>query len=241
MSDSEIRKLPPEAEALLDDPQLAGLRYRGPGLPKEGKALQPSEPAKVGESPFLIFQTDAEYIQIAQVVWENRPTPLGSLGDGNGFPTLKRERPRFTVDKPKPDVVPPVWEYAGWLIASPQFVSTLRAFDADAIETVEIDWIYADGQKLDGYVFLDVRRVVHAYDYRRSVVYVQMGANGKFISNLGVPRALKRDLPSGVHVFREAYWRHQCFFSRELARALMQMQAPGFYFEDPAGRGAVKF
>jgi hypothetical protein len=241
MNESDLRRLPSEAEQLLDDPQLAGLRYRGPGIPKDGKALQPSQPPKVGESAFLLFATDAEYIQMASVVWENCPSPRGSLGDGNGFPTLKSERPRFTVDKPKPAEVPAVWDYAGWLIASAQFVETLRAFDADPIETVEIDWIYADGQKLDGYVFLDLRRVLHAYDYRRSVVYVQMGASGKFISNLGVPRALKRDLPSGVHVFREAYWRHQCFFSRELARALVQTQGKGFYFEDPAARGPVTF
>jgi hypothetical protein len=68
-----------------------------------------------------------------------------------------------------------------------------------------------------------------------------MGESGKFISHLGVSSALKRDLPSGVHVFSEAYWRHECFFSRELAQALVQTQEKGFSFEDPAGRGPVKF
>ncbi|HEY0685288.1 MAG TPA: DUF1629 domain-containing protein [Steroidobacter sp.] len=249
MSELDIPKLPPDALALLDDPQLADLKYRGPGLARAGKVLEPSQPAKVGDSPFLILKTSAEYMRPSNVVWQNPPSPRGMLGEGRGFPTLRSTRPHFTEDQPKPAELSHAWEYEGWLVASPQFAATIRAFDPEAIETVEIEWVFADGQKLDGYVFLDVRRLLHAYDYRRSVVYVEIGEKGKYISNLGTPRALKPDLPANVHLFREAYWRHQVLVSRELAKALTQALGQtrpraarrDIYFEDPARVGAVKF
>lgn len=249
MSELDIPKLPPEAQALLEGPQLADLKYRGPGLSPAGKVLRPSQPAKVGESPFLIFRTSVDCLRPSNVAWKNPPWPRGLLGEGRGFPTLRDTRPHFTEDQPKPAKYSQAWEWEGWLIASPQVAATMRAFDPDAIETVEIDWVFADGKKLDGYVFLDVRRLLHAYDYERSVVYVEIREKGKYISSLGVPRALRSDLPANVHVFRESYWRNEVFVSRELAQALahaLAWQRPrgverDVYFEDPARRGAVKF
>jgi hypothetical protein len=233
----DIPQLPVDALELLDDPQLAGLRSRGPGIPNAGKTLRPSQPPHEGESPFVIFRTDFEYMRASTVEWVNEPIPSGASGDGKGFPTLRNGRPHFTEDQSKPAQLQGAWEYSSWLIASAKFAATLRAFDPTVIETVEIDWSYADGQKLDGYVFLDVTRLLYAYDYRRSVVHVQIKESGKFISGLGAPRTLKRDLPSDVHVFRESYWRFEIFFSREIARALLAAEPCGFYFEEPATGG----
>lgn len=235
------RNLPPDAEELLNDPQIADLRPRAPGLPPAGKTLTPSHPACEGESRFVIFRTDFEHVKAAKVEWTNQPDPPGSLGRGAGFPSLRNVRPYFTENRPKPAEPQGAWDYAGWLIASAEFAATARKFDAGAIETVEIDWIYADGRKLDGYVFLDVTRLLHAYDYRRSVVNVQIKQSGKFISCLSAPRALKRDLPANVHVFRESYWRGEVFVSRELAKALQEVAPIGFYFEDPASGGTARF
>jgi hypothetical protein len=172
--------------------------------------------------------------------WMNKPFPSGSLGRGNGFSTLRDVSPRIEVDGPKPDEIGGAWGYDNWLIASSKVVATISAFDPAAIEVVEIDWIYADGKELDGYVFLDVMRLLYAYDYRRSVVNVEMGEFGKFIANIGAPAALKPDLPTGIHVFREAHWRHDIFFSRALAKALLQAEPKGFYFRDPARHGAAR-
>lgn len=233
----DIPQLPPDALELLKAPQLADLRSRGPGMPTAGKTLPPCQPPHEGESPFVKFRTDFEYMQPSTVEWLNEPFPAGSLGDSKGFRTLRNARPQFTEDQSKPAQLQGAWEYSSWLIASPKFAATLRAFDPTVIETVEIDWTYADGQKLDGYVFLDVTRLLYAFDYQRSVVHVQIKDSGKFISGLGTPTTLKRDLPTDVHVFREAYWRYQIFFSRELARALLAAEPCGFYFEEPATGG----
>jgi hypothetical protein len=241
MSELDIPKLPPDALELLNDPQLSDLRPRAPGLPKAGKTITPSQPPTAGESPFVIFRTDFEHVRDANVVWSNAPSARGPLGRGRGFPALRNTRPSFTEDQPKPSQSRGAWRHSGWLIASPRFATVIRAFDPGAVETVEIDWIYADGQRLDGYAFLDVTRLLYAYDYRRSVVNVEIDNSGKYIASLSAPRALRRDLPADVHVFREAFWRFEVFFSRELARALLEVEPHGFYFEDPATGGQVAF
>lgn len=242
MSEFDPPKLPPDAEELLNDPQLADLRYRGPNIPKAGKALRPADPPALGESRFLLFRDDFEYAQVGKLTWMNQPTPRGALGAGRGFPTLQREVPRFMMDRPKPAQVEDAWTYGEWLIASRRFVEIVMSYDPAPIETVNIDWSYADGRRLDGYAFVDVRRLLHAYDYRRSVVFVEIDDTRKYISSVGAPRALRPDLPADAHIFRDAYWRQQLFFSRELAKALVQAGImKGFYFEDPASVGAVKF
>lgn len=235
MSELDIPTLPPDGLELLKDPQLADLRPRAPNLPRAGKTLRPSQPAKEGESRFVIFRTDYDFVQAANVVWTNEPKPPGSLGRGAGFRSLQNTRPHFTEDRPKPTPSSGAWEYASWMVASPRFAAVIRQFDPAAIEAVEIDWVYACVQKLEGYAFLDVTRLLHAYDYRRSVVNVKIHETGKkLISSLSSPRALKADLPADVHVFREAYFRGDVFFSRELAKALLEVEPLGFYFEDPA-------
>ncbi|GFE82343.1 hypothetical protein GCM10011487_43430 [Steroidobacter agaridevorans] len=194
----------------------------------------PSNPAKAGESRFVVIRTDFDYVQPSNVVWVNQPNPPGWLGHGAGFASLRDGRPRFTEDQPRPAQVSGGWNYASWMIVSPRFAATIRRFDPDVIETVEIDWEFADGQKLEGYAFLDVTRLLHAYDYRRSVAHVKIHESGQKFIHLGAPTALKADLPANVHVFREAYFRGDVFCSRELARALLEAEPHGFYFEDPA-------
>jgi hypothetical protein len=232
--------LPPGMVEILQDPRVLELKPRPATMPKAGVTLKPSNPPPVGESPYLLFVVEYDEASGAPVDWVNEPANSGSMGRGRGFKGLS-ERPHFTEARAKPAKLRDAWAWTSWLIASPAFAQLLRRFDPDVIDTIDFDWVFADGGKLDGYQFLDVRRSLNAYDYARSVVYVEADATRKYVRGLGSPRALKADLPRGLHVFREAYFQDEIFFSRELAQALVTVGLRCFHFEDPARRMPVEF
>jgi hypothetical protein len=242
MSDAdEIGKPPPDALALLKDPRLEGLEYRGPRRSKAGAVLKPSDPPNVGDSPYVLFRVDYEEASTAKVTWTNEPPGLTSLlemGSGKGFARLT-ETPHFEEERPRPAAPREAWVYTGWLIASPRFAEIVRQHAGDSIATVPVDWVFADGKKLDGYVFLDVLPLIHAYDYQRSQVAVRIGERGPYISSLGYPRALRRGLRADLPIFRDAFRRNDIFVSRDLARVLLAAKLRGFDFEDPARQGST--
>jgi hypothetical protein len=161
-------------------------------------------------------------------------------GQGLGFPSVT-ERPRIEESLKKPAVRANLFFYRSWLIASAAVVETLRQFDAEAIETVDIDWVFEDGQRLDSHVFLDVRRRIYAYDYRRSAVIVEMEKGEKRFAGLGHPRALKPEIDPAVNVFRDAHHRSDIFMSRALAKVLSGAVPRGIRFEDPVSVETVTF
>src|SRR5690606_7888107 len=73
--------------------------------------------------------------------------------------------------------------------------------DPDAIETRAVDWIFADGTRLEGYSFVDVVRRLDAYDYARTAIIVEMETGRRFIAGLARPRALKRDIDPAINAF----------------------------------------
>jgi hypothetical protein len=236
--------LPAGMVEILKDPRVLALQPNPPTMPKyrfeAGITLKPSNPPAVGDSPYLLFVVDYEDASAAKVEWTNEPGDSGRMGWGKGFAALK-VRPNFTEARAKPSRLRGAWAWTRWLITSPEFAQILHRFDPDAIETVDMDWTYTDGGKLDGYRFLDVHRLLHAYDYARSVVHVGADATRKYVRELGSPRALLAELPHDVHVFREAYFKYDVFCSRELAKALVTAGLRGFHFEDPARRTRVEF
>ena len=233
---------PADALEILKDPRLAGLKYRGPGRSKAGAILAPSDPPGVGDSPYVLFREGYANASPAKVTWVNDMPGLTSLlaaGKGKGFSRIT-VRPHFTEERRRPARPSDVWTYTAWLVASPRFAGIVRSFAPHAIETMEIDWVFADGSKLDGYVFLDVLPLVDAYDYKRTEVAVSIGERGPYISALGYPRALRRDLPTDLVIFRDQFHRHNIFVSRELARALLAARLRDFDFEDPARQGPTE-
>jgi len=175
------------------------------------------------------------------VTWVNEPQTLAFLsrtGEGQGFP-LVTERPRFEQSTNKP-IARHVWIYCGWLITSPAFAGIVRRFDPTVVETVDIDWISADGP-LDGYSFFDVRRRVSAYDYARTRLIVQMHNGKKSVMDLADPSALKADIDPAIHVFRDAFYRANIFVSRALAKTIFEAEVRGIRFEDPASVDTVTF
>jgi hypothetical protein len=238
---ANLPQIPPEFETLLKDPRLDGMQDRPPGMPRDQRVLQPANPPVVGESPFLLLREWDEGSSGA-VEWLNKPADIAVLQDsgrGRGFKLT--ETPRFVERKKKPARHVDAWSYYNWMIVSPAFADIARSFDAEAIETLPIEWEFSDGLRLDGYQFFDVRRLVHSYDYHRSAVRVEMKRGKKFVAGLAHPRAVKRDLDPTLRIFRDAFNREDIFMSRDLARALTQAGMHGIRFEDPVNIDAVVF
>ncbi len=228
------------ATGLLNDPRLADMKDSPDPRARSTRILEPRDPPKPGESRYLRMCQEWDE-RIGGVTWVNEPQTMafGSrTGEGQGF-SLVTERPRFQQSTKKPRARH-VWIYSGWLIASPVFADIVRRFDPGVVETVDIDWLSADGQ-LDGYSFLDVRRRVPAYDYARTRLVVQMHNGTKSISRLSHPQALKADIDPAVHIFRDEYYRASIFMSRPLAKTIVEAGVRGIRFEDPASVDTVSF
>lgn len=239
----DLPKQPPEFEEILKDPRLEGMQDAPKWLPREFRILQPENPPVAGESRYLLFREYNEE-RFGNVKWLNKPSSgmdlLFRMGEGRGFGPLT-EQPRFKESKKKPAQRVDAWSNLSWLIVSPGFANVLRQFDPEVIETVPIDWEFTDGRKLDGYQFLDIKRRIDAYDYRRSAVRVEIKDGRKFVAGLAHPRALKPGIDPKFHVFRDAYFRKDIFMSRELASALIKANMQGIRFEDPVSIHTVRF
>jgi len=238
----DLPQPPPEFSAILQDARLEGMVDAPPHLPRARRILQPANPPRAGESAYLLFrQYNTE--SFGKVDWLNKPPGMNfvmSTGKGQGFPLIT-EQPKFRERKKKPARRVDAWVYSSWLIVSPAFAEIMRSFDAGVIETLPIDWEFSDGTKLDGYVFLDVKRRLYAYDYARSEVWVEIQEGRKFVAGLGHPRALKPEIDPSFHIFRDAFHRPDIFMSRALARALSEAGMHGIRFEDPASIDTVEF
>jgi hypothetical protein len=240
MSEENIPILPPDGEALFTDPRLEGLTDPLPGFPPSERLLEPTDPAQVGDSEFLIMRSISES-RGGRVTWVNKPEgrAYADQGNGRGF-WLFKDPPVFQEACKKPKQPADFWPYLGWFIASPKMVEILSRFDPSVIDTVAIDWTFSDGKKLDGYVFLDLRRRIHAYDYRRTAVLMARDRGHTFIHRFMYPRTLKPIPDPKVNIFREAYSR-EVFVKRELAKELSLAGIKGNFFEDPAAIGTVQF
>lgn len=237
----DLPKLPPEAEALLDDPRLADMADALPGFPRTRRILAPRHPPAAGESRYLSLCAENDEA-LGDVVWLNKPNGLSfglRTGRGLGLSLITR-RPRIEERKSNPGDRVDVWSFRGWLVASARFVEIAREADPDAIETLAVDWIFADGTRLEGYSFVDVVRRLHAYDYARTSIIVEMEKGRRFIAGLARPRALKRDIDPAIHAFRDDAYRSEIFVSRLLAKALAQGGVRGIRFEDPVSVDAVQ-
>jgi hypothetical protein len=238
----DLPRLPPEAVALLDDPRLMDMKDARPGFPRARRTLEPRDPPKRGESRYLMFGEENRE-RFGDIKWVNEPQGLAfhlRTGPGLGFP-LVTGRPRLEESIAKPRVRAQVFFYRSWWVASSVFVDILRRFDPGAFETLEIDWLFADGQRLDGYVFVDVTRRIHAYDYARTAVIIEIEKGQKRIARLGLPKALKQDIDSALHAFRDAYHRSDVFMSRALAKTIVDAGMPTIRFEDPVSTDTVRF
>ena len=85
-----------------------------------------------------------------------------------------------------------------------------------------------------------VRRVVQAYDWKRSTVLVEHDETRKYIAGLGMTRALRPELPADMHIFRDTYCLQDVFVSPELGADLVRVGTPDLYLLDPATMRAAR-
>ena len=227
---------------MLEDPRLADMKDAPPRFPRSRRTLEPCDPPNKGESRYLQFN-EQNVDAFGDIKWVNETQGLSfhlETGMGLGF-SLITERPRLDESIAKPKSRTAVFGFRSWFVASPAFVEILRRFDAEAFETREIDWVFADGERLEGYAFIDITRRIYAYDYARSATVVEMENGRKRIARLARPRALKPDIDPAIHTFRDAYHRGDVFMSRALANEITAAGIRTIRFEDPVSTDTVRF
>jgi hypothetical protein len=242
MSEATVSGLPQDAVDLLNDSRLEGMTDALHNFPRTQRVLEAVNPPVAGESPYVLLRLLPED-DFAKVDWLNEPTDAFvtlDAGRGNGFGVLS-QTPHLLERRRKPGVTSDAWKYVSWMVASEAFASLLRKFDPSVVQTIPIDWHFSDGKKLDGYTFLDVTRLVDAYDYKRTNVTVEMHNGLKSIVWLGNPRALKHTIDRQLHLFRDVFRRGDIFLSRELGKAIAQAKLRGVDCIDPATGSEVEF
>lgn len=230
-------RLPPDALELINDPRVEPWKQEQKHRITGALTFQPAEPVRT-ESPYLKIERGHDARPDHNASWVNKPNYFFDRG-GRGFKAIT-ERPRIEQARPAPHQLFHLWEFAHCFVASPDITELLMRVDPDAIVTLPIDWVFSDGQGLDGYVFLDFVHKRHVYDYKRSTVYVEL-RNGVVQPRLGIDRALRDDIPTEVHIVRDAYHFSEVFVSRFLAEQIHPLAHRELAFSDVHTRRQVKF
>lgn len=89
-------------------------------------------------------------------------------------------------------------------------------------------------------MFLDIVRLYHAYDYKRSVVNVEMKHGRKF-PKLGSDRALRSDIPAEFKILRDGMYRNHMLVARPLAAEISALASREIRFDDVHTHHSVNF
>lgn len=79
----------------------------------------------------------------------NEPKSGWGPGRGLGFDEIT-ERPRIEQAKKAPKGLFHFWAYHQFFVASPDMVELLEREAPGSFQTLPIDWVFNDGQALDG-------------------------------------------------------------------------------------------
>jgi hypothetical protein len=231
--ESYLARLPEDGRARLRQP--AAEDFKAPsGFSTLQCRLEANDPA-TGPGRFLLLMPFGSLHGYAdpsslQTEWHNMTETNRWTGGGIGFPDITR-RPRIEALGPAPPQLPQFWSMGQFFIASPPVCELLRQYGSTAIDTVDIDWTFSDGVRLDGYAMLDVKTFRHSIDFYRSDIEVVLNGERRYIYQRG-HRTLRADIPEGVHVFRDALDHSEVIFSRELAIALETLAPAACRFMD---------
>lgn len=224
-----LQRLPEDGRARVAEPAAEDFKPPFPNDPTFLKChLEAKDPVK-DPSRFLLLcpgrvapgNDDPTNVQVD---WINGDANNRWTGGGIGFPDVT-QRPRLRAKSPAPRRLPHFWPQGSYFIASPAVCELLRKYDSASIETLEIDWRYSNGVRLDGYAFLDVRTKRHSIDFLRSEFDITLNGERRYIRQHG-HRTLRGDIPDSAHIFRDALDTNDVFVSRELAIEL-EILAPG--------------
>ena len=231
--------LPADAMELLNDPRLDGLTEASKNMPPARRQLRPAELVRT-PSPYLSLGRGYGAEPGRNARWVNEPQwAFLSSGCGCGFDKIV-ERPLFEDPSKPPKRLFHFWERGHNFIASPDMVELLGEACPGSFACIPIDYVFSNGQALDGYVFLDVIQLHYAYDYKRSVVNVELH-NGHRFPRIGYDRAMREDIPSDAQLFREKFYRHEVFVSRDLAARIARLASRELSFSDVHTHQSVQF
>lgn len=151
----DISPLPPDALALLEDPRLEGQVENPAHASLTTIVLQPAVKPS-GESRYLALHTSSESDPNFAARWINRDECKGPLRPGTGFakfPALAR----VEVARKAPKRLFHLAEFqrTKYYVASPDMVQLLAAEAPGSFEAHPVEWVFNDGQALDGYALLD--------------------------------------------------------------------------------------
>lgn len=225
--ESYLARLPEDGRARLNEP--AAEDFKAPqGFSHLKCRLEARDPIKQ-PGRFLLFMPGHALHGHAtpssvQTEWLNMTEANRWTGGGIGFPDVTG-RPRVRALAPAPSQLPQIWWMDRFFVVSRPVCELLRQYAATAIDTVDIDWSYSDGVRLEGYAMLDVKKFHHSIDFFRSDIEIVLNGEHRYMHQRG-HRTLRTDLPEGVHAFRDALNHSEIIISRELA-AVLETLAPG--------------
>ena len=225
--------VPPQLQEILNThPRLDGMCAAPPNCADERRIIEPADPPSPGESQFLLLRLYTED-PFGEHSWINKPKDVWlstDVGHGIGFGAIK-EKPVIKEPNLRPWRRPDLFAFIGWHVASRRFVDAIAKFDPAATTTLPIEWKFR-WRSTDDFVFFEVKRLVDAYDYSRSVLDCTYKWEARCLEDLGYPRALKRGAGEGLHIFRDYYRRRDVFVSRQLAKAFIDAGMRGIRFDD---------
>jgi hypothetical protein len=236
---SYVPEIPEDLRKILDsDRRVQALESPSAGFAAE-HVLAAIEPATHEDRFYrLTLLTDD---RIGELEWTNSPKDMWArLRSGLGLGFAKISEPPVIIEgrgatKRRPDVL----HFENWLAVSKSFAAIVERFDPGAFEALNITWKLPRGETAD-YVFMDVTRMIDAYDYRRSNLVISVKDGRKSFFCLRDPRTLKSGIDPNLHLFRDALVRDDILVSNALGRALAEAGLRGFRLIDlVTGRNGI--
>lgn len=238
----------PQIQSMYGDPRLEGIKNYGREDRKrydapERRFLQPADPPRPNESRYIFarnYTFDPNLVRnpVKEFKFVETPNDFNDnerWGGGLGFDFI---RGRHTVrgvlrTKVKAPEFVPAHEH-GYAIVSSRALKLLQDFGVDRLEILPINWTNDSDPLFEGYVFLDVLRLIDAYDYNRCELVFRK-IDGRMSGRLGEKRWFREgEIDSSIHLFHDFYERRRFVMSRKLWRYLHNHDVSGFYAVDPA-------
>lgn len=127
----------------------------------------------------------------------------------------------------------------GYAVVSPRALKLIQDFGVDQLDILPLNWTNDSDRCFEGYAFLDVLRLIDAYDYKRCEVVFRK-VDGRMLGHLGDKRWFREsEIDPSIHLFHDFYDRKQLVMSRALWRFLHLHEVRGLYAVDPANNECV--
>lgn len=214
-----------------------GRKFAGLNLADSAYHEQPPSTWPVlGEGRFQLFRTPTP-ISTAITLGNLRAPDganLGTLGEaGSGIPEKVRGAVFRTSVSPRK--IPGIQTFHRFLFMSEPALQAWLAADARAIAHHPLDFQFGDGSTPSPSLHIvDVTRVIDGVDLERTYFHLRGVGEGRFALHDWGPMAIRGDIPSDVHAFRDSSFPPQIFVSAELAAALTKAKIKGWQVKDPA-------